>query len=87
SCTHTPIRLHQDVAAGDDKPVDAPDSRPSRNGATAVSALAQLGARDPVAAGSALAACSEGLLLHNIARHDDTDPRPTFDLVVRAAHV
>jgi hypothetical protein len=22
--------------------------------------------------------------LHNIARHDDTDPRPTFDLVVKA---
>ena len=27
----------------------------------------------------------EGFILHNIARHDDTDPRPTFDLVVRAA--
>ena len=23
--------------------------------------------------------------LHNIARQDDADPRPTFDLVVRAA--
>jgi hypothetical protein len=43
-----------------------------------------LGARDPVTAGAAIAACSEGLLLHNIARHDDTDPRPRFDLVVRA---
>jgi len=53
--------------------------------ATAVTAFAELGARDPRAAGAAIAACSEGLLLHNIARHDDTDPRPTFDLVVRAA--
>jgi hypothetical protein len=53
--------------------------------ATAVTALAELGARDPQAAGAAIAACSEGLLLHNIAGHDDADPRPTFDLVVRAA--
>ena len=53
--------------------------------ATAVTALAGLGAHDPRAAGAAIAACSEGLLLHNIARDDDADPRPTFDLVVRAA--
>jgi DNA-binding transcriptional regulator YbjK len=53
--------------------------------ATAFTALAELGAHDPRAAGAAIAACSEGLLLHNIARHDDADPRPTFDLVVRAA--
>ena len=51
---------------------------------TAVTALAELGARDPRAAGAAIAACSEGLLLHNIARHDDADPRQTFELVVRA---
>jgi hypothetical protein len=52
--------------------------------ATAIPALAQLGARDPVTAGAAIAACSEGLLLHKIAprRHG---PAPTFDLVVRAA--
>ena len=53
--------------------------------ATAVTAFAELCALDPRAAVAAIAACSEGLLLHNIARHDDTDPRPTFDLVVRAA--
>lgn len=52
---------------------------------TARPALAALGARDPLAAGLAIAACFEGLILHNIARHDDTDPRPTFELVVRAA--
>jgi Tetracyclin repressor-like, C-terminal domain len=53
--------------------------------ATALPALAQLGARDPLAAGAAIAACFEGLILHRIARHDDADPRPIFDLVVRAA--
>jgi AcrR family transcriptional regulator len=52
--------------------------------ATVVPALAELGAHDPPAAGGAIAACFEGFILHNIARHDDTDPRPTFDLVVRA---
>jgi hypothetical protein len=42
--------------------------------ATAVTALAELGPRDPRAADAAIAACSEGLLLHNIARQDDADP-------------
>jgi DNA-binding transcriptional regulator YbjK len=40
---------------------------------------------DPAAAGAAMMACYEGLMLHRIARHDTTDPRPTFELVVRAA--
>ncbi len=53
--------------------------------ASAVLVLARLGARDPYAAATAVMACSEGLILHRIARHDDTDPRPAFDLVVRAA--
>jgi hypothetical protein len=35
--------------------------------------------------GGGAVGCSEGLLLHNIARHDDADPRPTFDLVIGAA--
>lgn len=52
---------------------------------TTVLALARLGARDPDAAVRPIAACFEGLVLHRIARHDDTDPRPTFDVVVRAA--
>ncbi|UVJ38910.1 TetR/AcrR family transcriptional regulator [Arthrobacter sp. CJ23] len=47
--------------------------------------LALLGAQDPQTAASAIAASYEGLLLHRIARHDCTDPRPTFELVVRAA--
>ena len=50
-----------------------------------VVALARLGARDPVTAAAAVAACFEGLLLHRIARHDESDPRPVFELVVRAA--
>ena len=52
--------------------------------ALGVVALARLGAREPLTAGIAVAACFEGLLLHRIARHDPTDPRPTFELVVRA---
>lgn len=53
--------------------------------AAAVSMLAKLGAADPVTAAGAIAACSEGLILHRIARHDETDPRPVFELVVRGA--
>lgn len=50
-----------------------------------VVALARLGARNPVTAAAAVAACFEGLLLHRIARHDESDPRPVFELVVGAA--
>ena len=50
-----------------------------------VSALAEMGARDPEAAAQAIAACFEGLILHRIARHDYTDPRPVFEAVVRGA--
>ncbi|WP_331458001.1 hypothetical protein [Rhodococcus opacus] len=32
-----------------------------------------------------MTACAEGLILHRIAREDTTDPRPAFELVVRAA--
>jgi DNA-binding transcriptional regulator YbjK len=53
--------------------------------AVGVVALARLGARDPRGAAAALAACFEGHLLHRIARHDDTDPRTTFELLVTAA--
>jgi DNA-binding transcriptional regulator YbjK len=53
--------------------------------AAAVSMLARLGAADPVTAAGAIAACSEGLILHRIARHDQTDPRPIYELLVRAA--
>jgi hypothetical protein len=30
-------------------------------------------------------ACSEGIILHRIARHDTTDPRPLLWVVVSAA--
>ncbi|GAB2967076.1 TetR/AcrR family transcriptional regulator [Saccharothrix stipae] len=53
--------------------------------AVGVVALARLGAPDPQATATALAACFEGHVLHRIARHDHTDPRPTFDLVVKTA--
>lgn len=50
-----------------------------------VVALARLGARDPVTAAAAVAACFEGLLLHRIARHDESEARAVFELVVGAA--
>jgi DNA-binding transcriptional regulator YbjK len=53
--------------------------------ALVVPALARLGARDPQAAASALAACFEGLYMNRIARHADTDPRPVFEVVIRGA--
>ncbi|RPF29107.1 TetR/AcrR family transcriptional regulator [Georgenia muralis] len=53
--------------------------------AMGVAGLATLGARDPRTAAAAVAACFEGLLLHRVARHDDTDPRPVLGLVVRGA--
>jgi AcrR family transcriptional regulator len=48
-------------------------------------ALARLGAHHPEAGAQALMACLEGLILHRVARHDDSDPRPAIELVVRAA--
>lgn len=52
-----------------------------------VATLAEMGARDPQAAAETIAACFEGLLLHRIARHDSTDPRPIFETVVAGALV
>ena len=52
-----------------------------------VPALARLGAGYPQVAADAVAACVEGLLLHRIARHDDSDPRPALTLVTTAALV
>lgn len=49
--------------------------------------LAALGASEPKVAGEALAACLEGITLHRIARHDQTDPRPILEMLVRAALV
>ena len=50
-----------------------------------VATMARLGAPDAHAAGLALMACCEGIILHRIARHDDTDPRPLLQIVVNAA--
>lgn len=50
-----------------------------------VTALSRLGAPEPTTAADALMACLEGLILHRIVRHDDVDPRPVLQLVVRAA--
>lgn len=51
----------------------------------ATAAMAELGAPHPREAARAVAAASEGLILHRIARHDDVDPRPTFELLLKAA--
>ncbi|MEU4193671.1 TetR family transcriptional regulator [Kribbella sp. NPDC026611] len=51
----------------------------------ATEVLARLGASDPRAAARAVAAASEGLILHRIARHDDVDPRPTYELLLKVA--
>ena len=50
-----------------------------------VAVLARLGATDPHSTGLALMACGEGIILHRIARHDTTDPRPLLRVVVSAA--
>ncbi len=48
-------------------------------------ALRDLGASDTGASARAIMACAEGLILHRVARHDDSDVRPVLALVVRAA--
>ena len=53
--------------------------------ATLLPALARLGAPDPQLATDALAACFEGLFLHDLGRHARIDARPVLELVVRAA--
>ncbi len=50
-----------------------------------VATMAQLGARDPHTTALALMACSEGIILHRIARHDAADPRPLLRAVAGAA--
>ncbi|MGA4668856.1 TetR/AcrR family transcriptional regulator [Propionibacteriaceae bacterium Y1923] len=47
--------------------------------------LAHLGADDPQTATAAVMACAEGLILHRIARHDNSDVRPLLELVLRSA--
>jgi DNA-binding transcriptional regulator YbjK len=49
--------------------------------------LHDLGASDTGASARAIMACAEGLILHRVARHDDSDIRPVLDVVVRAALV
>lgn len=53
--------------------------------AATVAALEALGADDPGAAADALMGLCEGLILHRIARHDASDPRPAIAVAVRGA--
>lgn len=50
-----------------------------------VGVVTRLGASDPAVAAAAVMACIEGLILHRIVRHDESDPRPVLELVVKAA--
>lgn len=52
--------------------------------ATAAS-LTHLGASEPRVAAEAIASTVEGIMLHRIARHDSSDPRPLLTTVVRGA--
>ena len=59
-------------------------------GRTAIAAALEpvmrgLGAGEPHTGAAALMACSEGLILHRIARHDDSEIRPVLELAVKAA--
>lgn len=83
--TVTTARLVLFMEASHDESLREPLSRGrSAMEALARLALARLGATDPRAAAITVAACFEGLLMHRIARHDPTDPRQAFELVVRA---
>jgi DNA-binding transcriptional regulator YbjK len=53
--------------------------------ATLLPTLARLGAPDPQLAVDTLAACFEGLFLHDIGRHATPDARAVLALVARAA--
>ncbi|MGM1028900.1 MAG: TetR/AcrR family transcriptional regulator [Actinomycetota bacterium] len=48
-------------------------------------ALDHLGVDDPAAGAEALMALCEGLILHRVARHDASDPRPAIAVAVRGA--
>lgn len=83
---HTSARLALFMEAG----LNAPLAEAISRGRAAmeswlVPVLARLGAGHPQVAADAVAACVEGLLLHRITRHDDSDPRPPLTLVVDAA--
>lgn len=47
--------------------------------------LDELGAAEPSASAEALMGLCEGLILHRIARHDTSDPRPAIAIAVRGA--
>lgn len=53
--------------------------------ASVLPVLTELGAADPDAAAEAIMACFEGLILHRVARNEETDPYPALSLVVGAA--
>ncbi len=84
--TVTTARLVLFMEAGHDPPLREALGRGRAQFAAALEpVLRGLGSRDPHTSAGALMACCEGLILHRIARHDDTDVRPVLQLVIRAA--
>jgi AcrR family transcriptional regulator len=83
--THTAARLTLFMEANHNPQIRASVSR-ARDAmeSSVVAAMARLGAADPHAAGLAVMACCEGIILHRIARHDPTDARPLLQIVVNA---
>ncbi|UNX55533.1 TetR family transcriptional regulator [Georgenia sp. TF02-10] len=83
--TQTTARLVLFMEASHDPALRATVSAPREAMiGSVVVAMAALGATEPVTAAAAVVACFEGLLLHRIARHDPSDPRPVLETVVRA---
>ena len=84
--TLTAARLTVFMEANHDEGIRAAVSRGrAAMEAYLVETLTRLGAPDPGTAALTLMACAEGVILHRIARHDDTDARPLFALVVAGA--
>ena len=81
----TAARLALFVEAGHDAELRAPLALGRATiEAPLVLALAGLGVRDPRAATAVVVPCLQGLLLRNISRLDDADPRPVVSRVVQA---
>ena len=84
--TRTAARLTLFMEANHDARIRTQVSRArSAMESSVIAAMSRLGAHDPIVGSQAVMACAEGVILHRIARHDDTDPRPILALVISAA--
>ena len=84
--TQTAARLTRFMEANHDARIRTQVSRArSAMESSVIAAMSRLGAHDPIVGSQAVMACAEGVILHRIARHDNTDPRPILALVISAA--